>query len=373
MRTADVVVIGAGVIGSSIAYHLARAGHRVLVLDGRDVAAEPTASWASAGGVRRQGRAAAEVPLAIEAAARWPMLGEELGAELRYRQGGNLLLAEDESGAERLAAFVDTQHHNGFADVRLVDRAEVNDLVPGIGTQVVAGSYAPGDGQADPVLTTQAFAGAAQRHGATYWTRTSCHALSTHGERVTGARTARADVDADVTIVAAGAWSGRLLASVGVRLPVTMLALQMLRSTAATPNVLVPVLSALGRALSLKQVPGGAFLVGGGWPGDITEDERGYVLQPESITGNWQAACAVLPAVAAQSIAAAWCGLEAMSADGLPYVGSVPGRDGLLVATGFSGHGFAIAPAVGRAVADQLAGQPVPELHGLRPDRALAT
>src|SRR5438105_3335109 len=147
-----------------------------------------------------------------------------------------------------------------------------------------------------------------------------------------------------------------------------MRALQMIRSTPA-PQMLRPVVSAVGRALSLKQLHDGAFLLGGGWPGEATPDRRGYRLNSESLKGNWAAACAILPAVGEQRVDRAWCGLEAMSADGIPFIGFAPGIDNLVLALGFSGHGFALSPAVGRAVADLLAGQRVPELDGLSAGR----
>ncbi len=128
-------------------------------------------------------------------------------------------------------------------------------------------------------------------------------------------------------------------------------------------------LSAVGRALSLKQLDDGAFLLGGGWPGDPTPDQRSYVLRPESVQGNWATACELLPAVGQRRIERSWCGLEAQSFDGLPFIGPVAGLDGLTLALGFSGHGFALSPAVGRCVADQLAGRPTPELDVLGPNR----
>jgi sarcosine oxidase subunit beta len=372
VQTTEILVIGAGVIGNSIAYHLARQGRRVLVVDRGDIAAEPSASWASAGGIRRQGRHAAEVQLATESIARWPVLGAELDADLHYRSGGNLLLAENDSEAERLARFVRAQHKKGFTDVRLVDRIEVQQLVPGIGSQVVAGSYSPADGQADSVSTTRAFATAAERYGATYWLRTECDSILARESRVIGVGTSRGDVAAETVILAAGARSNRIAATVGLSLPIHVEALQMIRSSPAPSGSLVPVVSAIRRALSLKQSHDGTFLLGGGWPGDITEDALGYRLRPASLEGSWSEACAILPAVATQRLQHAWCGLEAMSADNIPFVGALREMPGLVVATGFSGHGFAIAPAIGRALADQLAGKPVPELDGLRSDRTVS-
>lgn len=375
---AEVLVIGAGVMGSSIAYHLARQGRGVLVVERAEVAVEPAASWASAGGVRRQGRHGAEARLASEAIARWSALEEELEADMHYRQGGNLLLAESEEEAEQLAAHVRHQHELGFSDVRLLDRQETLALVPCLNERVVAGSFSPADGQADPALTTRAFARAAQRHGAVYWTGTACSVLLVEGQRVVGARIERGEtretqevleVLAEQVVLTAGAWSGALAATLGMQLPIRMRALQMVLSTPAAPGSVQPVLSALSRPLSLKQLNDGAFLLGGGWLGIPNADRHSYTLLPEHVAGNWQTARELLPMLSQQTVARAWCGLEAQSFDNIPFIGPLPGWEGLTIAVGFSGHGFAISPAVGRAVAAHLAGQPTPELDDLSPAR----
>jgi sarcosine oxidase subunit beta len=369
MHTTDILIIGGGVIGNSIAYHLARAGHGVIVVERGEIAVEPSASWASAGGVRRQGRHRAEVALAIEASARWKTLEAELDTDLGYRQGGNLMLAESDAYAQRLAAFVKRQHRNGLTDVALLDREQVREMVPGIASQIVAGSYSPADGMVDPILTTRAFAAAAQRYGASYWTHTICDSLIADRGRITGARTSRGEIAAKTTVLAAGAWSIKLAAAVGIELPFHIEALQMIRSTPADAGSLKPVLSSLGRRLSLKQLAPGAFLLGGGWLGDLTDGGDSYALRQENIEGNWNEACAILPKVAQQRIERAWCGLEATSIDNLPIVGPVADFESLILATGFSGHGFAIAPSIGRSVAELIEGRSVPELDGLRPDR----
>ena len=341
----------------------------MLVIDRAAVATPPSASGSSAGGIRRQGRHPAEAALASEAIAGWPTLDAELDADLQYRQGGNLLIAESDAQAARLAGFVRKQQAMGFPDVRLIDGAELREVAPALTMHAVAGSYSPSDGQADPTLTTRAFAAAAQRHGAIYWTETTVRALASNDRRVIGARTARADVAAATTVVAAGAWSSGLTSALGLQLPIKPVAYQMLRSNPAAPDMLRPVLSSLGRRLSLKQLTDGSFLLGGGWLGDLTADQNSYELRAESIAGNWAEGTAVVPGLATQRVASAWCGLEAESIDGLPLVGPAPGWLGLVLAVGFSGHGFAIAPAVGRALADQLAGRRAAELDGLSPER----
>src|SRR5258707_5033791 len=341
--SSDFLIIGAGVIGSSIAYHLARMGQQVLVIDRGSVAGAPAASWASAGGVRRQGRHPAEAMLASESIARWPTLSEELEADLHYRQSGNLFLAETDAEAAQLANYVREQQAMSFSDVVLLDRQTTHEIAPALHPRVIAASYSPADGQADPPRTTRAFAAAAQRHGATYWQHTMVQRLLAVGPRVSGAETERGPVQAGQVILAAGAWSDELAASVGLLLPIKTLALQMLLSTPTPALVLQPVLGTLGRALSLKQLPDGAFFIGGGWPGDPSPDRCSFSTRPESIKGNWQDACAVLPTVAAQRIAQTWCGLEAESIDEIPFIGPTPNLTGLTLALGFSGHGFAIS------------------------------
>jgi sarcosine oxidase, subunit beta len=279
------------------------------------------------------------------------------------------LLAETDDEAHQLLTFVQQQQQHGFADVRLLDYRAVHDLVPSLSAHIIAGSYSPQDGQADPPRTTRAFAAAAQRLGAIYCQETPVSSLLLRGDRVDGVSSARGTLHADHVVLAAGAWSDDLAASIGLRLPVRMEAPQMLLSSPSDTHILPPVLGTLNRPLSLKQLPAGSFLLGGGWPGDPTPDRLHYTLRPESVQGNWDIACDVLPALKQQRIVRSWCGLEAVSIDDIPFIGSVSGLAGLTLALGFSGHGFAISPAVGRCVADQIAGLAIPELAGLSPDR----
>jgi len=364
----EILVIGGGVIGSSIAYHLARQGRTVLVVERHEVVVEPAASWASAGGIRLWEQEPPEAPLALAALKRWPTLSDELQTDLQYRQAGHLLVAENVVEAQQLQTLVQRQQELGFAGVSFLDRKAVLSLVPGLAEQVVAGIFSSTSGHADPHLTTRAFATAAQRHGAIYWTSTECLTLQRVADRVVGAQTGRGLVQAEHTVLAAGAWSPDLASSIGIQLPLRTSVLQVLLSTPAPPGTLIPVLSAVGRTLSLKQQASGSLVLGGGWLGDPSPDGRSYTLRKESRAGNWATACELFPPIRELQCVAAWGGLQAHSLDDLPYIGSFSGLEGLTLALG-SWYGFSLAPAIGRSVADHLAGMSTPELDQLTTDR----
>jgi sarcosine oxidase subunit beta len=158
-------------------------------------------------------------------------------------------------------------------------------------------------------------------------------------------------VPCDVAIVAAGAWTTRLLAPLDVKLPLTTRGLQMILTERA-PAALEPVVSRMGGQLSLKQLADGAYLIGGGWPGEIPDESagRGRVLDA-SVRGSLAVARSVYSPLADRAAAQSWVGIEAFTPDDVPHLGPVPGVEGLLVAAGFCGHGFALAPTVGDILA----------------------
>jgi sarcosine oxidase subunit beta len=361
-KRTDVAVIGGGVMGASIAYHLARAGAAVTVLERRAIAA--AASGASAGGVRQQGRDLRELPLARHACARWATLETELDADVHYRRKGHLTLIEREDDRPALDASVARQRAAGL-DIVVVEGDELRTLAPAVSPHVLAGSFTRDDGHADPARTTRAFAAAAERAGAAIRTDVTVTGLAATGGRVTGVTTAAGLVAADVTVLAAGAWSTALAATVRLRLPIEPMGLQMIR-TQPVPHCLDQVVGCVGRRLSFKQLPSGAFLIGGGWPGDWSLDNSRGVVRPASIFGSALDASAIIPAVRAAPLDDAWVGIEARSADEAPILGLAPGLDGLVLATGFSGHGFQLSPAIGQVISELIvAGQPSIPLDAL--------
>jgi sarcosine oxidase, subunit beta len=352
-----VAIVGGGLMGLSAAFHLRRAdpGARVTVWERARVGA--AASGASAAGVRAMGRDPAERALALASLARWPGLDRELEAPTRYRRTGGLRLALDEASWRAAGPWVAEQRAAGVP-VEVVDERAARALAPGIAAGALGGVQAPIDGQAEAGPATEAFAHAARRLGARVEEGGAVRALAVEGGRVVGVeRGDGAREAADVAIVAAGAWSATLLGGIGVTLPIETRPLQMLLTVPGGP-ALRPVLGAFDRRLSLKQLDDGAYLIGGGWPARVTDHAGNrYEMLDESVAASLETARGVFPPVGACALARSWAGLEAFTPDDLPIIGPVPGIAGLLVAAGFSGHGFALSPVIGDILARLALGQ----------------
>jgi sarcosine oxidase, subunit beta len=343
----DVVVVGGGVEGCSVAYHLARLGVRVRLLERWQIAA--AASGASAGGVRQQGRDLREFPLAFRALDRWRTLEEELNADLDYRRNGHATTCEHEDDLPELAKYVLIQRSAGL-DLQLVEDDELRMLIPGIAPSVIAAAYSPEDGHADPAKTTRAFADAATRLGATIQCGVEVTGLTMQGERVTGVETVDGPIPAGTVVLAAGAWSGEIVKRIDLNLHISPDGYQAM-TTFPVESQLTQVLGSMRRLISLKQLPDGRYLLGGGWPGNFSlVAPRGETIE-ENINHNFEAAVALIPHVGSAVIDQAWIGIDAHTHDEVPVLGEAEGYEGLILATGFSGHGFAISPAVGEAIA----------------------
>jgi sarcosine oxidase subunit beta len=348
-RGADVVVVGAGIIGAATAYYLARAGVDVLLLDRGGPSASGGATQACAGGVRQQGRVACEIPLAIRAVRLWEKLGSELEADLHYRQDGMFVVTDDPQHVATLEHRVQQEQSRGLA-VHMVYGEDLHRQVPGLSPRMLAGSSCPTDGHADPLSTVAAFCSAAARLGARM--RWFCPAIGflIENGRIAAVKTNGGPIPCKQIVLAAGIWSRPLAQTFGLSLPLQAATLQMM-VTARRPHRLDPVLGWLGHGLSLKQVPSGGFVIGGGWPGRCELSSGRTQLLPGAIAKSAATALGIYPGIAGVPVVRAWAGIEAFSSDEMQLLGPVPEIEGLMLATGFSGHGFGIGPAVGEQTA----------------------
>lgn len=372
--TTRFLVIGGGIVGASISYHLAVEGAEVLLLERRGIGAE--ASGASAGGVRQQRRHMLEIGLAVASVQRWPDLDRELGTSLDYQRCGGLQLAVDETDEKRLRRTIEHDRAAGLQDVYWVDEQRCRELVPHLGPDVRGGSYCPTDGRVDPVAATRAFATAAYRLGARVMVGRQVVRLIFREDRVCGVVDAKGEeLGADLVINAAGAWGPTLHRQLHHALPVEMRIPQMMATLPARGRLLEQVVGLRRRGdergISLKQLPSGSFMIGGGW--GAAKDAAGRpTVDPENARRAIDLAADVIPAIRDLPVERFWFGKEAQTVDALPVVGAVPDVAGYLTAFGFSGHGLAIAPAIGAAVADLAVGRvPRHSVRGLAPRRFL--
>jgi sarcosine oxidase subunit beta len=359
---ADVAIVGGGVTGVAAAYELARAGARVRLFERHRLAAMGS-GW-TLGGVRQSGRHPAELPLARAAVARWAGLGQELGAETHYRRRGNLRLARTPDEAERIRALVASQRALGLDLEYLPDNASVRAVAPAIGAAVLAASFCPTDGHADPIRTVQAYAQAARRSGAVITEGIAVRAIRAERGRVVGLETPDGFVPADAVVVAAGVHAPELLATMGLDLPITAQVVSVVR-TAPAPPVFDQVFGVANADCAGRQEAGGAFRFTTGvgpWRGDVARwSEAALKPPPEAVADLRRRVGALVPAMAQAPVEAVWGGLIDLTPDALPVIDALPQVRGLVVAAGFSGHGFGIAPLTGALVADLALGR-VPAL-----------
>jgi sarcosine oxidase subunit beta len=281
-ESTEVVVIGGGISGAAAAYELARAGARVTLLEQGTLAS--MASGRTLAGVRQSGRHAAELPLATAAVARWEHLGEELGADVEYRRDGNLRLARSGDEVPVIQRIVAEQRDLGLDLTYLPDNAAVREIAPAIAESVLAASFCPTDGHANPIATVRAFATAAARHGAALRTDTRVTAIDVSGARVRGVHTVHDDIAADIVVVAAGVYTARLCAPLGLALPIQVSRVAVVQ-TVPLPPLIQQVLGTAAADFAGRQEVGGRFrLTGGGspWPHRLEELANGgdLVLPP---------------------------------------------------------------------------------------------
>lgn len=352
----DVVVVGAGISGAAAALELAQSGLRVVLLD-RWGPAAMASGWTLAG-VRQSGRHPAELPLATAAVRLWEGLGERLGADVRYRQEGNLRLARNEAEVPVIEALVAEQAAAGL-DVVLLRGAEVQAVAPAVNPTVLAACHCASDGHADPVATVTAFVDAGVRAGVATRFGERALAIETEGGRVVAVRTDKGRIGCGHVVLAAGVFGNELLEPIGSRVPLEVQMVAAMRS-APLPPVLRQVIGVANADCAGRQQADGCFRVTSGvqpFTGRLVEGERPAVLPPASalrmLVDTFGTA---VPAFADAPIAAVWAGLIDLTPDALPVLDRVPGAEGLVVAMGFSGHGFGIGPGAGRLMADLVTG-----------------
>ena len=402
----DVVVIGAGVVGTSTAWFLARRGASVALFEKGRVAGEQSSrNW---GWVRQQGRDRAELPIMMESNRIWRGLAGETGEkDLTFTASGCLYLAEDERKLARYEAWHDLAKQHQL-DTRLLSGAEAREAAPGIEGRWIGGMVTPSDGRAEPFVAVPALARATRRQGVSITEDCAVRVVETAGGRVAGVHTERGPVKAGRVVLAGGAWSTYFAGNLGLDLPQLIVRSTVGRTCAAPdrnlPNVdapgfalrrredggytvttgdvvehylcprsfryfrkFLPLLKVAARDVRFKFKPPAGYPGGWGsksrWSGtEVTPFERMRVLDPPPSVLVRRRLAERLPRRAPwlneAGVAEVWAGMIDVTPDAVPYICEAPAPTGLFIGTGMSGHGFGIGPGVGRVLADLVLGRP---------------
>jgi glycine/D-amino acid oxidase-like deaminating enzyme len=404
-RQADVVIVGGGIIGTCAALFLARRGISVALCEKGVIGGEQSSrNW---GWCRTIGRDLRELPLAMESLRLWAGMNALVEAETGFRPAGIAYLCDDAAEVAHyeswLARAVD-QCRDYQHVARILAAGEIERVAPGTANHYAGALHAPTDGRAEPQKAAPAIAQAARRAGATILTGCAVRGLDLAAGRVAGVVTEKGRMACNAVVLAGGAWSRLFCATAGVTLPQLKVLGSVLRThpIAGGPDSalwatgfgirrrldggfniangsssrvdlvpdsfrfmsqFLPALRAEWTSLRLRL--GRRFLEEWGERGQLAPDqptvfERVRVLDPEPETDLNQVVLAnvkaAFPALQGARIAQHWAGLIDVTPDAVPVISPVETIPGFFIATGFSGHGFGIAPGAGRLIADLVGG-----------------
>jgi sarcosine oxidase subunit beta len=353
-RAADVVVVGAGVIGCSIAYHLVRRdpGLRVVVLE-RDAMPGMGATSKATGGIRHQFSSEPNIRLTQISLPTYLEFQALTGYSVNFRPHGYLFVTTEAATLPTFRKNVDLQQSLGVPS-RLVGPAEIARMVPGIRTDdLVAGTFCDADGSAEPAAAVQGFAAAARRGGARIVLSQAVTEITRSGQRVQGVRTAAGVVDAPVVVIAAGAYTTEVARLAGVIIPAKPFRRQVsVAEPMAELDMEIPLATDADSGFYVHRRGRSELTLGG-----TDRDTRpGYTLDVDGGVLDRMLAAAVrrIPALARARIRHSYVGLRGLTPDFNMILGRVPGVDGLVVACGDNGHGFMHAPAIGLLLSEEI-------------------
>lgn len=365
--SASVVIIGGGVIGVSTAYHLAAAGvPDVVLLERNSLGSGSTCK--AAGGVRAQFSDPVNIMLGARSLETFADFPARFGQEIDFHQVGYLFLLETAHAVSAFEANVALQNDLGIPS-RMIDVEEAKRLSPLISTEgLLAAAYSPIDGHCTPESVVLGYATAARRAGATLIPNCTVTGLQIDGGAVRAVQTPDGLIHTDTVVCAAGAWSAEVGGWAGVDLPVTPLRRQIL-VTEAIPKLPPHTPFTIDFETSYyfhREGPG--LLVGMSDP----DETPGFRLNRSDawLSRLGTALQRRTPAIADIGIASGWAGLYEMTPDHNALIGRASGVEWFLYATGFSGHGFLMGPAVGEVMRDLYLGrEPFVDVSALTADR----
>lgn len=400
-KSTTVVVIGGGIVGLMTALTLIERGVPVVVVEKGRLAGEQSSR--NLGWVRKTSRSPADLPMALESDRLWSAMAARVGEDVGYRQAGIMFLSRTEAELDVHRRWMKATQALSL-DSRLITPKEIDQLVPGGTGRWVGGVYTPSDGRAEPTLASSAIARAAMAKGAVILENCAVRTLSMSAGKVSGVVTEKGEIACEQVVLAGGLWSRRFLDNLGVFLPTLPLECYAIRTAPMDGPTEIAV---GGPDFSFRKRADGGFTIcqrgAVGSPLVLDHALLGMRYLPMFREGRsqlrisfgkeffedlrlarrWSASSATpfekvrtmdprvnhgvnaeamdnvraaWPAFAAAKIEEVWGGTMDITPDSLPVIDTVPTIPGLIVASGFSGHGFGTAPAAGQLAADLVTG-----------------
>lgn len=374
--TADVVVVGAGILGASAAHNLANAGLKVIILEKGSPNRE--GSGTTAGNLHIQAihpsRPGQEVPadikrflpLQIASSGLWESIESELDANVELRRGGGLMVAETPTQVAELTSKNRMEHDFGL-ETELIDGSTARGMVPQLARSVAMANWCSQDGYANPLLITPAFLRSARRRGAEILAFSPVRSITMTAAGTYVVNHQHGVAEAPIVINAAGAHISHIAKMAGITMTSSPVAIQM-HITTRIPPLMTTLVQHVSEGLSVKQVRSGQMLIGGGWPAAATHLEGRSPVSLASIIGNLRQAQRILPFLKDLKLLRAWAGPLAAVPDELPVIGKINDRPGFIVMGGT--YAFTLAPLWGRVAMQLAVGQePSIDIHDLTPSR----
>jgi sarcosine oxidase subunit beta len=358
MQTADVVIIGGGIVGSSIAWHLTRQGCKNVLVIERESSQGKGSTGKSMGGVRAQFSTPVNIQMSLYSIPFYSKFEEVVGHPADYRPQGYLFLATKDSHLAYLRSNFERQMKLGLKTARLISAKEIRTMLPQLrANDVLGGSFCSTDGFVDPYSVMNGFMASAIEHGATLWKKTEVTGITTDQQGAFRVETTRGPVSTRTVVNAAGAWSAQIAKFLGIDLPVEPLRRMLVPSEPFSdfPHS-SPMVIDMSTGFHFRP-EGRGFLLAWNDP----DETPGYKtdFEPAFIEKILMHAADRVPAFENLPInpKRAWAGLYEMSPDHHCILGPLAEVPGFFLANGFSGHGVMHSPATGKILSDLI-------LHG---------
>jgi len=355
MHTADVVIIGGGIVGSSIAYHLTAGGCRNVLVIERESAQGKGSTGKSMGGVRAQFSTPVSIQMSLYSIPFYASFEERLGYPCDYRPQGYMFCATTDQHMSYLRTNYALQIKMGLKDVRLLDADDISGRFPQLRSDdTIGGSFCSSDGFVDPYSAMTAFMTVAADNGAAIWKNTAVTAVAQDATGITSVETSRGSVSTRKVVNCAGPWAAAVARLAGIDLPVTPLRRMLVPSEPYDefPHS-APMIVDMSSGFHFRPEARGFLLA---WndpeetPGFKSEFDPSFVEKILTRAADRVPCFANLPINPKR----AWAGLYEMTPDHHPILGEAPSVPGFFFANGFSGHGVMHAPATGKILSDLI-------------------